>query len=98
MAGLRASAMEPRGTSSDIFSGYRWPVYGKTGTAERGSTEPDQSWYAVYVAHPRKPIVVVTTIERGGFGAETAAPAACLILNKWFSVNRQCLPGADQSR
>ena len=25
-----------------------------------------------------RPIVVVTTIEKGGFGAETAAPAACL--------------------
>ena len=29
----------------------RYPVYGKTGTAERGA-EPDQSWYACYVADP----------------------------------------------
>jgi penicillin-binding protein 2 len=33
-----------------------------------------------------KPIVVVVTIEKGGFGAETAAPAARLILSKWFGV------------
>jgi penicillin-binding protein 2 len=97
MSGLRAAAMEPRGTSADIFSGYRWPVYGKTGTAERAPA-PDQSWYAVYVDHPTKPIVVVTTIERGGFGAETAAPAACLILNKWLHESRECLPGSNQSR
>ena len=26
------------------------------------------------------------TVEKGGFGAETAAPAARLILSKWFGV------------
>jgi penicillin-binding protein 2 len=97
MAGLHAAASEPRGTSADIFSGYPYPVYGKTGTAERG-LDPDQSWYAIYVDKPGQPIVVVTTIERGGFGAETAAPAACLILNKWFHLNRPCAPGSNQSR
>jgi penicillin-binding protein 2 len=97
MEGLHEAATQPGGTSADIFSGYKWPIYGKTGTAERG-LEPDQSWYAVYVDHPTKPIVVVTTIEKGGFGAETAAPAACLILNKWLDLHRSCQPGADQSR
>jgi penicillin-binding protein 2 len=97
MAGLHAAATEKGGTSADIFSGYPHPVYGKTGTAERG-IQADQSWYAVYVDDPQKPIVVVTTIERGGFGAETAAPAACLILNKWFHLRRACTPGSNQSR
>jgi penicillin-binding protein 2 len=70
-----------------VFAGapYRDRLYGKTGTAER-QPNPDQSWYACYVDDPLKPIVVVTTIERGGFGAETAAPAARLILNEWFDV------------
>jgi penicillin-binding protein 2 len=89
--------MQKGGTSADIFSGYPWPIYGKTGTAERG-LDPDQAWYAVYVDHPTRPIVVVTTIERGGFGAETAAPAACLILNTWLDLHRGCLPGTNQSR
>jgi penicillin-binding protein 2 len=97
MAGLHAAATEHGGTSADIFSGFPYPVYGKTGTAERG-IQPDQSWYAIYVDNPKKPIVVVTTIERGGFGAETAAPAACLILNKWFHLKRACTPGSNQSR
>ena len=26
------------------------------------------------------------TVEKGGFGAEVAAPAARLILSKWFGV------------
>jgi penicillin-binding protein 2 len=97
MEGLHEAATQTGGTSADIFHGYRWPIYGKTGTAERG-IEPDQSWYAVYVDHPTKPIVVVTTIEKGGFGAETAAPAACLILNKWLDEHRPCQPGSNQSR
>ena len=84
-SGLRAAASEAGGTSVDVFSGFPYPVYGKTGTAERGLS-PDQSWYACYVPDPVKPIVVVVTIEKGGFGAEAAAPAARLILSKWFGV------------
>ena len=30
--------------------------------------------------------MVVVTVEKGGFGASTAAPAARLILSKWFDV------------
>ena len=89
------------GTSADVFAGwdphYRAMLYGKTGTAER-QPNPDQSWYACYVADPLKPIVVVTTIERGGFGAETAAPAARLILNEWFDLrDDEFHEGSDQS-
>jgi penicillin-binding protein 2 len=83
--GLRAAAMESPGTSADVFAGFPYTVYGKTGTAERGLS-PDQSWYACFVDDPVKPIVVVVTVEKGGFGAEAAAPAARLILSKWFGV------------
>jgi penicillin-binding protein 2 len=98
MDGLFGAANSPEGTSSDVMAGFPYPVYGKTGTAER-QPNPDQSWYAVYVDHPTKPIVVVTTIERGGFGAETAAPAARLILNDWFDVrDSEFRTGTDQSQ
>ena len=45
----------PSGTSADVFKGWpmRYPVYGKTGTAERG-TNPDQAWYACFVNDPRR--------------------------------------------
>jgi penicillin-binding protein 2 len=97
MEGLHEAATEPGGTSADIFSGYPYPIYGKTGTAER-APNPDQAWYAVYVDAPTKPIVIVTTVERGGFGAETAAPAACLMLNEWLDLHRPCQPGASTTR
>jgi penicillin-binding protein 2 len=83
--GLRRAANEPKGTSADVFKGFPYTVYGKTGTAERG-LNPDQAWYACFVKDAGKPIVVVVTVEKGGFGAETAAPAARLILSQWFDV------------
>ncbi|HVL97448.1 MAG TPA: penicillin-binding protein 2 [Solirubrobacteraceae bacterium] len=86
MEGIARAASEPGGTSYDVFSDFPHKVYGKTGTAERGN-DPDQSWYVAIVNDdPSKPIVVAVTIERGGWGAQTAAPAARLILNQWFGL------------
>jgi penicillin-binding protein 2 len=98
MDGLRRAASEDGGTSADVFGDFPYPVYGKTGTAER-APNPDQSWYAAYVEHPTRPIVVVTTVEKGGFGAETAAPAARLILSEWFHLSdREFRAGSSQTR
>ena len=86
MEGLRGAAMEEGGTSAAVFmAGFPLNVYGKTGTVERAG-QPDQSWYVAYVPHPTRPIVVAVTVEQGGFGAETAAPAARLILSEWFDT------------
>ena len=97
-----AACAPPRGrtggTSADVFAGFPYTVYGKTGTAER-APNPDQSWYAAYVDDPVKPIVVVVTIEKGGFGAEAAAPATRLILSKWFGVrDSEFREGASATR
>ena len=84
--GLHNATSEPDGTSYDVFKGWdqsHYPVYGKTGTAQR-YPNPDQAWYACFVKDKTRPIVVIVTIEKGGFGAETAAPAARLILSQWF--------------
>jgi penicillin-binding protein 2 len=95
--GLRRAAGEQGGTSADVFKGFPYKVYGKTGTVER-QPNPDQAWYACFVKDGPKPIVVIVTIERGGFGAETAAPAARLILSQWFDVkDTEFKAGSDQS-
>ncbi len=88
--GLHRATSQTGGTSADVFQGFaggKLPVYGKTGTVERPG-QPDQAWYACYVPHPSRPIVVVVTVEKGGFGAETAAPAARLILSNWFDLGK----------
>ena len=96
--GLRRAASEDGGTSADVFKGFPYKVYGKTGTVER-QPNPDQAWYACFVKDGSKPIVVVVTVERGGFGAETAAPAARLILSQWLGVKKdlEFKAGSDQS-
>jgi penicillin-binding protein 2 len=97
LEGLRAAA-SPGGTSGDVFSDVDLEVYGKTGTAERGLNE-DQSWYVAFVPDEARPIVVAVTVEEGGFGAETAAPAACEILTTWYAQSpTRCHAGSSITR
>ena len=95
--GLHAAATQSGGTSADVFRGFPHPVYGKTGTAERPG-QADQSWYVCYVPDAKRPIVVAVTIERGGFGAQAAAPAARLILSQWFGVKKKLVRGSSKTR
>ncbi|HET8863673.1 MAG TPA: penicillin-binding protein 2 [Solirubrobacterales bacterium] len=83
MEGLHEAAQAPGGTSYAVFGGFPVPVAGKTGTAQRVG-HADQSWYAVVAPYPNPRIVTVVTFEEGGFGAESAAPAALQILEAYF--------------
>jgi penicillin-binding protein 2 len=85
LAGLHMAAQSPGGTSYKVFGGFPIPVAGKTGTAERPG-QADQSWYVVFAPYPNPRIVTAVTIERGGFGADAAAPAAEEILSRYFQV------------
>ena len=67
------------GTAQCAFQGFpfsRVTVAGKTGTAEREPGKQDTSWFASMVGpdpdHPD--YVIVTMVEQGGFGGQTAAP------------------------
>ncbi len=83
LEGLHEAAQSPGGTSYSVFGSFGIPVAGKTGTAERPG-HADQSWYAVLAPYPNPRIVTVVTVEEGGFGAESAAPAAHTILSAYF--------------
>jgi penicillin-binding protein 2 len=88
------------GTSADVFKGWpqnRYPVYGKTGTAQRASRPNDQSWYVCFVPDRTRPITVAVTIEDGGFGADAAAPVARTILSKWFNVPIKFIAGQSRT-
>ena len=86
MDGLRSAASEAGGTSAPVFKGFKIPIAGKTGTAEKGAGRPDQSWYVALAPYPDPKYVVAVTFEQGGFGADTAAPAARKILGQLFGV------------
>jgi penicillin-binding protein 2 len=93
LAGLHAAAQEQGGTSDDVMGKFPLPVYGKTGTAQEGTaeqiatnTESDYAWYACFVpaSATTKPIVIVVSVEKGGFGDVAAAPVARQMLSQWF--------------
>jgi penicillin-binding protein 2 len=83
--GLRAAASQPGGTSFSVMGNFPEQVYGKTGTAQY-TGQADYSWYSCFVpaTATSKPIEVVVTVPRAGFGAQAAAPVARQILSQWF--------------
>ena len=97
LAGLHAAAQQQGGTSDDVMGNFPLPVYGKTGTAQEGTaeqiatnTETDNAWYACFVpaTATTKPIVIVVSVEKGGFGDVAAAPVARQMLSQWFYGKR----------
>jgi penicillin-binding protein 2 len=98
-AGLFDAANAEGGTSQKVFADWpkKYAVYGKTGTAERGAGRADQAWYAAYVPDAKRPIVVVVTVENGGFGATTAAPIAAQIMRAWYHLSGTKISAGDSS-
>jgi penicillin-binding protein 2 len=104
MEGLSQAANKDGGTSKQVWDqGWprsKYPVFGKTGTAERDN-QADQSWYVGYSydhTPQHRPILVVCTVEQGGFGAATAAPIVRLIMSKWFNVPPRIVRGESTDR
>jgi penicillin-binding protein 2 len=88
------------GTSADVWKGWpqsRFPVFGKTGTAQR-PPRPDQSWYVCFVMDRARPIVVAVTVEDAGWGAEAAAPIARTIVSKWYGQPVKFVAGSSHTR
>jgi penicillin-binding protein 2 len=94
LQGLHEAAQTPGGTSYAVFGGFPVPVAGKTGTAQR-PPHGDQSWYAVLAPYPNPRIVTVVTFEEGGFGVDTAAPAALQILEAYFNKQAKAVGGTN---
>jgi penicillin-binding protein 2 len=100
MEGIHDATSETGGTSADVWSGWnqaKYPVYGKTGTAERAG-QVEQAWYMCIIPNPQRPIVIAVTIEQGGFGDQDAAPVARLIASKWFDQPLKLVAGTSADK
>ncbi len=84
MEGLHLATSGPGGTATSVFGEFPIEIAGKTGTAERAGHAYNQSWFISLAPYPNPNIVTVVTIEEGGFGAESAAPANKQILEAYF--------------
>jgi penicillin-binding protein 2 len=88
LGGMERAAMEDGGTSFPVFGNFPIAIAGKTGTAQRGPGVPDQSWYGAIAPYKDPKIVVVATVERGGFGVDAAAPVVARILEHYFRLHQ----------
>jgi penicillin-binding protein 2 len=76
------------GTAAGAFAGFpldRFPVAGKTGTADIVGRQPT-SWFAAMAPAGHPKYVVVALVEQGGHGATTAAPIVRRILEGLFDI------------
>jgi penicillin-binding protein 2 len=85
LEGMHEAAQVPGGTAAPVFEEFPIEIAGKTGTAEHAVYEPNQSWFISLAPYPNPNVVTVVTIEQGGFGAESAAPANKEILEAYFA-------------
>lgn len=89
---MRETAAHPKGTAYYAFRGFGVPVAAKTGSAEfQGERPPtarqgldSHAWFAGFAPADRPELVIVVLVEGGGGGAQTAAPLARRLLERYF--------------
>ena len=78
------------GTASGTFSGFpndAFPVAGKTGTAQMGGNNlQETSWFASYAPANKPRYAVVAVVSQGGTGASSAAVAVRKVYDGIFGV------------
>ncbi len=83
---MRRVVSDPRGTAVQVFRGFNFPIYGKTGTAQSDLDQP-HAWFAAYSdanIEGLPDIAVAVVAEYGGEGSEIAAPIARRVLETYF--------------
>jgi penicillin-binding protein 2 len=83
-----------QGTAASAFAGFpldRFPVAGKTGSAQIGESELDlnRAWFAAYAPADDPQYVIAVYLNRAGHGGETAAPVARQIFEGLFRIDRK---------
>ena len=84
--GLFDASNGVEGTSTSVFGDLPdgSKVAGKTGTAEPGDGTEDHSWFVGYAPYDDPTIAVAVVIERGGTGANAAAPVVCSTMSAYL--------------
>lgn len=82
------------GTAADAFAGFplnRFPVAGKTGSAQvEGKTE-DTAWFGSFAPADDPRYVVMVTVAEGGTGSETGAPITRRIYEAIFGIKQDAV-------
>jgi penicillin-binding protein 2 len=89
------------GTATSAFCGFplsQYPIAGKTGTAFRGGTFQDTSWFAGMVPANDPDYVVVAMVEQAGFGSDVAAPIVRKVIESIYDIQSSyaCVTEAEK--
>jgi penicillin-binding protein 2 len=88
--GLQQVVSGSGGTATSAFAGFplsQYPVAGKTGTAQLGTTGINDAWFISYAPANAPKYVIAVYIERAGHGGESAAPVARQIYEGLFHID-----------
>lgn len=96
--GLELVVTGASGTAAGAFAGFpldQFPIGGKTGTAQRGETGLNDSWFVSYGPADDPGYVMSVYVEEAGHGGTTSAPIARQI---WEGIALlEGVGGVDQS-
>lgn len=85
--GMYAVVNASNGTAVEAFRGVNYEVSGKTGTVETGGTAEDQDgWFGAFTPSDAPQITIVTMVERGFAGSQSAAPVAREIIDGYYAA------------
>ena len=92
--GLEAVVMGSSGTAAGAFAGFpldKYPVAGKTGTAQIGSADSglNFAWFVSYAPVDDPEYVVAVYLEKAGHGGESAGPVARQIYEGIFNIDNK---------
>ncbi|MBA2725871.1 MAG: hypothetical protein H0U53_07775, partial [Actinobacteria bacterium] len=88
--GLEDVVSGDSGTAVGAFSGFpldRFPVAGKTGTAQVGGTDFNRAWFVGYAPADDPQYVISVYMNYAGHGGESAAPVAREIFEGIFNID-----------
>lgn len=82
------------GTGRSAFAGFpldRYPLAGKTGTAQIGSVDSglNYAWFMSYGPLPNPEYVIAVYLQKAGHGGESAAPVARQIWESIFGIDKE---------
>jgi penicillin-binding protein 2 len=92
--GLEDVVMGASGTARGAFAGFpldKFPVAGKTGTAQIGSVDSglNFAWFVSYAPVDNPEYVVAVYLEKAGHGGESAGPVARQIYEGIFNIDNE---------
>jgi penicillin-binding protein 2 len=88
--GLEGVVSGGEGTATAAFAGFpldKYPLAGKTGTAQLGTTDLNDSWFVSYGPTTDPQYVIAVYLEKAGHGGESAAPIARQIWEGIFGLD-----------